>query len=595
MNDDYMIDDDLSDLLVKQQSLAQRIDEEGLAIFNSLLPRTDTLSVTFNKQSDNDFGIDGELQVLAKTLNTGEKYKVQLKSSGSVKYIKAGTIISFSLDVRSAHSLINIEKVPTALIVIDTKTSRAFWLAIQIDDTVTNSLSVALTKKSSLARKKKLNASAKKRLLDDTNITIHIPTEQEINPNTFEPLREALKQSVVAIAKREVIATKEKSLVTGMKHLAEINRQILELEGFDIIHRSANSPSSPHSIMSIGLDGKTTADLIPNQNYKTSLAPVITLKATFNTKDREEAKLADKFNNFFKGKTSEITLNAKNISSFTAISGSTLIDSIASKDGVKITMSPYIEKRKQKMILSNGTDELVLDAEAWHQNHIMYIEGNDTDPVKIGLEMVPKTGSENPDGSTELKVTFKIKVVSKNFKSTSNQLRILSFFRQSSEISLSFIGPDGFRNKLIEKYSLSEEIKAPDDVYDFAVMLAELEIKLGKPIKYPLPAVITKKMADEARIAHAVLHEGYNATNVSLKIKLEDEKLALVELEKSPYARLSFREAKFNILGQKFVLDGYEKIIQGKVSSVERLQESKFTHKLTLETSTMSVVPVETT
>lgn len=590
MDSQYEFEEDVTDILIKQQSLAQRIDEDGLAIFNSSLPRSDTLSVTFNKQSDNDFGIDGELQILVDRHITGEKYKVQLKSSENVKYLKGSKIVSFSLDVRSAYSLIKVEKVPTSLIVIDTVQSRVFWLAIQIDQTVAESLSSILKKKIAHAKRKKIDTSAKKKMLDEANITIHIPIEQELTPLTFEPLRDALKSSALEISKREVIATREKSLITGLKNISEIEGSILQLEGFDIVHRSPAANASPSAMMSVMVNKDKAVDFVPNQSFVPDLAPKISFNATFNRDSKEELALAEAFSRVIRGQAETITLKGKNIKSFTATSGKTLIDSISDNDNLMITISPYVNKVKQDLVISNETDQLTLKSEIWHDSEKLYISSDSSEPIEISMEL-KLNPSQNSDGFTETTAHFTIH--DKNFLSASHQLRVMNFVKQSTSTDIGFVGPDGFRNHLFEGADLNKALPVPEGLYNLVVMLTEFEAKIGQRVKYPLPEKITPDMVRAIRMARDSLYGGWDTQNATLKFGIQDDKKHLASNPEGQYMELSFGVAEFNILNQKFQFEGYEKVIQGKVKSIESITEGTYTHKIIFEESSMITRPIQ--
>lgn len=589
MSNQYEFEEEITDILIKQQSVAQRIDETGLAIFNSSLPRSDALSVTFVKQSDNDFGIDGELQILVNKHITGEKYKVQLKSSENVKYLKGGKTVSFSLDVRSAYSLIRVEKVPTSLVIVDTVQSRVFWLAIQIDKTVDESLNSILQKKIAHAKRKNIDSDAKKKMLNETNITIHIPVDQELTPETFEPLRKALEASLLEISKREVVATREKSLITGIKHISEIEENILKLEGFDIVHRNPSAAASPSSMMSLTVGKDRTLDFVPNQHFAPDLAPKISFNATFNKNSEEELALAETFSRVVKGHSETVTLKGKNIKSFTAISGKTLIDSISQDDNLMITISPYVKKVKQDLIISNGTDELVLKSEIWHEKDVIHISSDSSEPIEISMDLKLKP-ARNKDGLAETTARFTIH--DKNFQSSSHQLRVMNFVKQSTSNNIGFIGPDGFRNLLFEGVDLNKTLKVPEGLYNLVVMLTEFEAKIGERIKYPLPEKITSDMARAIRMARDSLYGGWDTQNATLKFGIEDDKEHFTKDPEGQYMELSFGGAEFNILGQKFKLDGYEKVIQGKVKSIERIDEGPYTHKVIFEESSMITRPI---
>lgn len=545
-------------LFAKQQSDQQRIDQNGVRIFQSKLPGSEELSVTFNEQGTNDFGIDGELQVITSKHVTGEKFKVQIKSSEHVKYIKGGRTVSFSLDIRSAYSLVKIEKVPTALIIVDVTAGKVFWLAIQIDNTVLSSLSKKLSK-------------SDKDIIKDSTVTVHIATTHELNPETFLELYEALKASALKLANNQVVATKQKSLTSGINNLQEIEDRILELEGFKPIIRSQSDLPSENTVMSMSYGMSKTIDYVPGPDYRPELAPTINVTAKFSMKNDEEKKLAEDFRSILSGGDGQIVLPRKNIQLFNAESGSTLIDSLDKNDDLIITVSPSVERKRQAMVLSNKSDELYIQTELQASRSTISIKSLENEPIQLSMEIPAPNPPLSP---TEKSVTMHVSINTNMLVSASHELRIINFIRNTEELDINFIGPDGFRNKLMRGGNLKQALSVNEGHYNLILMLTEIEIKTGIKITYPRPEGIKRQDAILIKRLHDSLYGEHLIGSTTFRFKLLSND-GIKYPKKDEVIWLSEHPTSFTLFGTKYELAGFEQIFTGTIVSVTNPKEDK--------------------
>jgi hypothetical protein len=566
--------ENIDELLAKQQSDQQRIDQDGVRIFQSQLPSTDKLSVTFNEQGSNDFGIDGEIQILINRRITGEKYKVQIKSSEHIKYIQGGKKVSFSLDIRSAHSLVKIEKVPTALIVVDTVKKKVFWLAIQIDKTVESSLAKKLSK-------------TNKEILKDQSVTVHIDTQQQLTSDTFTSMHNELKTSSVQLAKNNVVSTKEKSLMTGIKNLQAIEQRILELEGFIPHIRNQSDTPANKTVMSISHGASKSIDYVPGPDFRPDLAPVIQVKASFHMKHEEDKKLADTLKSVLSGKTGSITLPSKNIELFTATSGTTLIDSLEKDGDLMITVSKNIEKRNQTLILRSKDEELQVQTQSWVSDNVIHVESIESEPIHITMSIpIPPLGVV-PSKGIEMKA--KISMRGESFINASHELRIMNFVKNANDLEMYFLGPDGFRNKFMDAGKLSEALKISDDFYDLILKLTEIEAKAGHQIKYPRPEELTGSDATTIRKTHALLYGKDKLDQANLNLVLNDKDAALPGID--DVIGVYENPASFTVFGHTYKMPGYEKRITGTISKIEQSATNDMSYDLQINDVVAQIVP----
>ena len=565
-NETIEIMEEFEKTFAKQQSDQQRIDQEGVRIFESSLPSTDKLSVPFNEQGSNDFGIDGEIQVLTDKYVTGEKYKVQIKSSEHIKYIHGGKKVSFSLDIRSAYSLVKIEKVPTALIVVDVVQKKVFWLAIQIDKTVQESLEKKLSKPD-------------KEILKDKSVTVHIDVEQQLSPNNFSSMHDELKASALQLAENKIVATKEKSLITGIKNLQAIEDRILELEGFIPQIRNQNDTPAQRTIMSISHGSSKSIDYVPGPDFRPELAPVIQVKANFNIEHEEDKKLAESFRSMLNGKAGSITIPRKNIELFTAKSGTTLIDSLEKDGDLMITISPNIEKRSQTFILRSRGEELQVKTQSWVSDGAVHIESIESEPLQLSISMpVPASGVMPSEG---IDVQAHVEVNDDAFINASHELRVMNFVRGAESLEMYFLGPDGFRNKFMDAKKFNEALGITDEFYDLVLKMVEIEAKTGCQIRYPIPKRITASDVAVIRRTHAQLYDKDELDSADFTLTPNSEKVKLpttgdvVVIQQNP--------AFFTLFDENYELSGYEKRFTGLLSKLKRASINSKMYKLQIK------------
>src|SRR6266567_711947 len=94
----------------------QRHGDKGVKLFDFSLPSNEIIDHLFTElPQQDDFGLDGIVQVFSNEEHTGQLYTVQVKSVQELCANKKGELIFHRLDLKEASFLIEVLKEPAIL------------------------------------------------------------------------------------------------------------------------------------------------------------------------------------------------------------------------------------------------------------------------------------------------------------------------------------------------------------------------------------------------------------------------------------------------------------------------------------------------
>lgn len=530
----------------KKRPEQHRTDTDGLQLFENALPNTDQSSFVFTR-GQNDYGIDGEVQVTLGGVHTGEFFKVQVKSTKSPNYIDNGKQLSLSLDVVSAYFLVQEVTSPTALIVVDTKSRKVFWHPIQTDQATRFTLEKSLSQES---------------------VTIRIDTANVLSPDNYQPFYEYLQEADSRLSQKKLLQTKTNpTLYTGMKFLSEIERKIINVDGFTPQFRMADDPISEGTVFSIGYDGQKMIDYVPSSTYRPELTPKLNIKASFSTKTKEGRAKADAFKKLIEKGKGTVKLSSDNIDDFKVASGDTIIgDESYVENGTSLQLSSSINKTRQRFFISNGTDEMENVVETWLNDGKIYIESLPKQPLYIFTSFTPQ---ESPTA------TFNVRINGDKLKSAMQEKRLMEFFRNTKEIELSFVDPEGFRRKMFAGEMNGEKV-ASNEAYQFIKALTEIEEVSGVPIPYPLPAELKKADIDNVFWVHKLLTQGKVTQDITFNIELKKGAEQPGDMKKGGVILMTQSPPEIYLFGKPYVIEGFKQEVRGVITSLEKKSQNKY-------------------
>lgn len=546
----------------KQRNDQHRTDEKGLLLLKSSLPAAKEFNITFNEQPKNDYGIDGEFQVFINERYTGEVYKAQLKSTTNARYSKNGDFISFPLDLDTTFLLIESATVPTALIIADVTNEKVFWHPIQADEKLRTKLG------------KKLSQEITTK--NPPTISVRVPTKNLLTPTEYQELYNYFKQSHIKLSQEAIIRTRtSQTLSAGMKYVDEIERQILNIKGFNWRYRNENDPPNPGTMYSLGSSNGKVIDFLPNEDFRPEDALKVKIEAKFpkDTKDGQQ-KYKDLKSWLEKG-TGSIDLENVKVE---AVAGDSSINTHAGPGGVRMSFAPQLQKERQRLLITNGSQELLNEVDVWVEKGAVRMASVGNQPFSISTSFNPN----KPES-----VSFNMRVNSERALSAQHELHIMNFIKGMKEVEIAFIDPEGFKRKLFWGVANIAHTFS-EDRYKFIKALAEIEHKAGIRIPYPLPEKITNEEAADIFWLHRLLTEGRTTKDVTLNITLNNAPPE--ELAPGKAFQASVSSPEFSIFNKSYVLQGFEHTTKGLVTSVEKQDDQKFSYKIRLKNAEISLM-----
>jgi hypothetical protein len=195
----------------------QRHGDQGVKLFDFNLPSNEIIDHLFTElPQQDDFGLDGIVQVFTNGEHTGQLYTVQVKSVQELRANKKGEL-TFCLGVRAASFLIEVLKEPAILIVCDLKNKVVYWHNIQTNE-------------------KTLDEYRQVRERRKTQLKI-ILNENRTLPESEGDLNEYIRYAASQINKREEAQRiSSGSLETAISEIKSYEEKVISLKGYDIYY-----------------------------------------------------------------------------------------------------------------------------------------------------------------------------------------------------------------------------------------------------------------------------------------------------------------------------------------------------------------------
>lgn len=528
----------------KKRPEQHRIDTDGTKLFENALPNNKAASFVFTREQ-NDYGIDGEIQVMINELHTGEFFKVQIKSKNKAKYTKQGKQVSLSLDMDSAFFLVHQAKSPTALIVVDVEAQKVFWHPIQTDNEARNQIEDNPAQKT---------------------ITIHIDTGNTLTPDNYKGLYEYFQDAQKKLSQKALLETRtNETLGTGMKFLADITEQTLGLEGFTPHIRQNNQPMTQGTVFSISYDTDKTVDYVQSDKYNPRLVPKVTLKAKFSMKTKAGRQKAEALKRLAEQGEGSVELTSENIDTFEVVSGDKVIgDGNYATNGVKLSLASVLQKRQLKVFISNGREEVENNVETWFEDGLARMESLEGQSLYISTSIAVGSNASN-DGA------FNIRINGSSLNSVSQELRYTEFLYNLSQLDVSVLDQDGFKQRLFGGDLQNTSRIVTDERYQFIKALSEIESLSETPISYPLPVTIKRQDAENVFWIHKLMTQGKATKDITLNFTLTAK--APKELEEGGAIAITQSPPEIYLFGKPYTMLQHTQSVKGLISELTHTKD----------------------
>jgi hypothetical protein len=535
----------------KKRPEQHRIDDQGLNIFRNSLPQTAKESWVFSTE-EKDYGIDGEIQITRDEKHTGEFLKVQIKSKKSPKHSKDGKFISVSIDLKSAYFLIEHIKSPTALIVVDVTKKVAYWHPIQTD----------------LKSRAALEAG-----FGQDSVTIQVSTSNVLSKRKFKDLYKYLNETQIKLSQK-LLLTGEQSFNEKTQFLAQYEEETLKAEGYTPIVRLHADPVTKGTVFSIGYDQYKTIDYIPGPDFDSAKhLPEFSLTATFSTKNKGEKEKADNFERLVKTGKGTVLLDTPNVGTFKLVKGPKILEENESyKKGMKVTVSPAVQKRRHILLFKRGDAEFYNHVDIWNEDELVIIESVPRQVHTARIEF-------NPTMQDSIKFTLKLD--DESIHNATEHYKYLDFFSAGSTLEIYISGDDRFFVKVLG-IAVNEEFLASRQFSKLINALADIEKAVGGVIPYPLPKSIKAEDANSIIYLQKLLNGEELIGDASISIILEDPE---TKLDNNKFIELTQHPFEIEIFSRVIQLSKYKLVSRGELKKLTPVNGSKGTYQATIKSA----------
>lgn len=448
---------------MKKRTEQHEIGDDGVILFQEALRKANKnskLTVTFNEQTKNDYGVDGELQFFEGGNHTGNVFKVQIKSKKSLRFINNNTQISFKLDNNEIKFLYGLN-VSSALIVCDATSEEVFWHPILCDKVFLEAATSGELKKTT---------------------TLHLSLENKIVDGSLQSFYKYFTDM------QNEILLRKSSLDTTSRSI-----ELMKIPGLDLTTRDKGSPLNPNAIMSMETE-QYAYDYCPNKKYGEEGLPSTKTKLKFDTRSKSQAETYQKLQDILKGNIGEVNIPAKNILSTHTSTGIPIWDKSFSElkvVGLSISNKPI--KRLVDIFLSNKKSKFIIKAEEYFSNGIVYINSIDTkkQPFRVTAEL--NIESANAQSKMHIALNYNF------FKNYESIIRYLDFLLTNDSITFGGFAPDTGEEIKIVTISLPQNVE--DDLeYVYRICRSFVDIQEKYNLVIPYKEFNTIKAEDEYEI-----------------------------------------------------------------------------------------------
>jgi len=181
------------------------------------------------QEDQEDVGIDGEVELEADDgTGSGFIFKVQIKGVAEAALIDEGRVLPFSLKLERLKYYMNNLEVPVILIIVDLATDSIYWLSLQDNSALRESLTKATAK-------------------GQDSLTVHVPVNQ-VYEGTWSDMISAVGQAMdwlrlhavqrmTAGVHKTIKATPLESIEDLLKNYSQV-KSLLRSQKFDVLFRA---------------------------------------------------------------------------------------------------------------------------------------------------------------------------------------------------------------------------------------------------------------------------------------------------------------------------------------------------------------------
>lgn len=523
----------------KKRPEQHRISKKAQKIFESILPEEYSNDILFTPlPQQDDYGIDGSMQIFKMQKHTGDLYHIQLKGKKEVKKLINGSI-SYSLDIEEAKFLIETLKIPIALILVDVTTETVYWHDIQTN-------------------LKTLDAYKEAKLGKNQSFTVYLDPLRTL-PSSFPEFYKYFELAGVKFGKKAIINQLAKSTISkSMRELGELRSKGLDVEGY---------------IWKPGLENLNDAALtVRDENGecityypKKDISEKDSIKFQFDFKFPKDKNGLDTFNKLqdvITGKEDSVEIESKYINYSLLTTDKKVIHDSELDGKTNLVITPVKKYHKISLVIPESQVELLLESEWWiSKNNLVLIESSNIipQPLWLRIEIDPR----NQSG------LLKYGIKRENIKDYITLHKYFDIFFKLKDLVEIYILEEDLKIKIgswfIKSKTLNEEINRR--ILNILEKIIFIQNKTGITFDYNKDKEITKKTCIYIEIIYDLLRSGKATASLDYKFSLNKE----VKLGMKLRADLE----GIIIFGEKITFGEKGLLIIGEIEEIIDIQKDK--------------------
>jgi len=523
----------------KKRPEQHRISKKAQKIFESILPEEDSNDVLFSSlPQQDDYGIDGSMQIFKMQKHTGELYHIQLKGKKDVKKL-LNRLISYQLDIEEAEFLIETLKISIVLILVDIINKIVYWHDIQ-----TNLIT--------------LDAYKEAKLRKNRSFTIYFDPLKTL-PDSFPEFYKYFELVEVKFGKKAVMSQLTKSTISkSLKELYELKSKGLDIDGYT---------------WKPGLENLNNAALtIRDENGecityypKKDISEKDSIKFKFDFQFPKDKNGFDKFNELndvITGKKDSVEIESKYVNHSLLATDNKIIHDSELDGKTNLVITPAKKYHKIFLVIPDSQVELFLDSEWWiSKNNLVIIESLNTltKPLWLRIEADPF----NQSGS--LKYGIKREYI-KDYVTLYKYFDI--FFKLKNLIEIYILEGDSkikIGSWIIKSKTLNEKVNKR--ILDILEKIIFIQNKTGITFDYNKDKEITKKTCIYIEIVYDLLKTGKATASLDYKFSLNKEVRIGMKLRAELESIILF--------GEKITFGEKGLLIVGEIEKIIDIQKDK--------------------
>lgn len=517
---------------------SHRIGKMGTDLFNASLPSDELIDFLFSEiPQQEDYSIDGLIQVFSKEVHTGEIYFVQVKGAEKLKHNKEGQTVYY-LDIKHAEFFIDTLKQPIVIILCDTTNRKVYWHDIQINEITLKAYKESLEKGKDL------------KIIVDQKLTL-----PETSTQFYSYLQEAFRRIV---DREEARKLADQSITDALKQINDFEASALKLKGYKAHQGQLDNESKP-PIFSL-FNKQTGKEIHYLQGEDFTKDDVLKIQTQFKFPKTEEGmKAFDILQSVIKGEAESVELNGKYLAKLKAYTDSRILEDTTDNKSVVFKIEPTKNTVDVYLKAVGSKEEIKIQAQSWLFKNTLNLDNcsysNQPLLFKLKVNITDSVG------------TYSYSINTDYVKNINNAIFLEDFLYEFSQIGEIYIFHEGIKRKVFSVSSTANNLPSKEEnpYYQLLLQLRNIENATNAKFPFPIPDDISSNEVMRIHNTANLLQNGKLKADLTLEFELNKK------LKSEEY--IAFETDVIDVLlGQPIkVLNKIVKVC-GKIAHIENIK-----------------------